>query len=204
MHDQDDIDLYRAWVGGDRKAGSALIERHFPAIERFFASKTQGGAADDLVQQTFLRCVQAPRDSFRAEGSFRAFLFGIAKNVLFEHIRARTRGQREVPDFAVSTIVDLMPGASTLLARQSETRLLVMALQRIPLELQLLLELYYWEEMPLSELAEVFEVPAGTIKSRLFRARNLVREAMEALPGSEDEQRGARTLLQSWLARDKG
>jgi RNA polymerase sigma-70 factor (ECF subfamily) len=194
----DDQDLYAAWIGGDRAAGATLTERHFPAIERFFAHKTSTGA-DDLVQQTFLRAVQAPKE-FRGDGSFRAFLFGIARNVLFEHIRKRVRAGREVPDFAISTLMDLVPGASTLLGRESDTRSLVLALQRIPLDLQLLLELYYWEELPLADLAEIFGVPSGTIKSRLFRARGLVRDAMEAVPGDEDDKRSARSLLQGWLA----
>ncbi|MCC6623976.1 MAG: RNA polymerase sigma factor [Deltaproteobacteria bacterium] len=195
---QDDRELYAAWVGGDRAAGSALVERHFASLERFFAHKTYG-PVDDLVQQTFLACLEASQD-FRGEGSFRAFLFGIARNLLFEHIRRRVRAGREVPDFATSTIADLMPGVSTRLAQESETRQLVLALQRLPLELQTLLELYYWEELSIDELAPIFGVPPGTIKSRLFRARGLLREAMERLPGPEEAQRSARTLLEKWLA----
>lgn len=195
---QDDRELFQAWVGGDRSAGAALVERHYSAIERFFSHKTQGGV-DDLVQQTFLACLEASKD-FRGDGSFRAFLFDIARNLLFEHIRRRVRSGKEVPDFATSTIADLVPGASTLLGQESETRQLVLALQRIPLELQMLLELYYWEELSIDELAPIFGVPPGTIKSRLFRARNMLREAMERLPGSEDAQRSARTMLQKWLA----
>lgn len=195
---QEDRELFEAWVGGDRAAGAALVERHYAAVERFFSHKTQG-PTDDLVQQTFLACLEAAK-GFRGDGSFRAFLFGIAKNLLFEHIRKRVRAGKEVPDFATSTIADLVPGASTLLAQESETRQLVLALQRIPLELQMLLELYYWEELSIDELAPVFGVPPGTIKSRLFRARNLLREAMERLPGPEEAQRSARTMLQKWLA----
>ncbi|MEZ4372915.1 MAG: sigma-70 family RNA polymerase sigma factor [Polyangiaceae bacterium] len=47
---------------------------------------------------------------------------------------------------------------------------LVEALQRLPLDLQMAIELYYWEELSVAELAEALEIPAGTVKSRLHRA----------------------------------
>src|SRR5262245_36324625 len=182
----DDSQLFEAWGRGDRRAGASLIERHYDAVERFFSCKA-GDRADDLVQQTFLRCSEAAK-RFRGEGSFRAFLFGIAHNVLCEHIRGRVRDQKSDPDFATSAIIDLMPGVATLVSGSAERRQLVLALQRIPLDLQILLELFYWEELSVDELAQCMNVPPGTIKSRLHRARGLLKEAMEALPGSAEER----------------
>lgn len=193
-----DSELFARWAAADRRAGAALVERHYGAIERFFATKSAGGV-DDLVQQTFLACAEGAA-RFRGDGSFRAFLFGVARNVLCEHIRRRVRDGRKTPDFSTCSLVDLAPGVSTVVSRDMAHRQLVLALQRIPLDLQTLLELYYWEEMPVDELAEMMAVPSGTIKSRLFRARGLLREALEALPGSADERAGARTLLGRWLA----
>jgi len=195
----DDGQLFEAWGRGERRAGEALIERHYDAIERFFSCKA-GDRADDLVQQTFLRCSEAaPR--FRGEGSFRAFLFGIARNVLCEHIRGRMRDQKSSPDFATSAIIDLLPGVATQVSASAERRQLVLALQRIPLDLQILLELFYWEDLSIDELAQCMQVPAGTIKSRLHRARGLLKAAMEALPGSDEDRAGGRTLLVQWLAQ---
>ena len=70
-----------AWRAGDQDAGEALIERHYASILRFFRTKA-GEDADDLVQLTFLRCVEAS-ERYRGDAGFRAFLFGIARNVLF-------------------------------------------------------------------------------------------------------------------------
>jgi len=196
----DDSELFTRWAGADRAAGAALVERHYGAIERFFATKASSGAVDDLVQQTFLRCAEAA-SRFRGDGSFRAFLFGVARNVLCEHIRRQTRDGRKTPDFETRSLVDLAPGVSTQVSRDMAHQQLVLALQRIPVDLQTLLELYYWEEMSVDELAEVVGVPAGTVKSRLFRARALLREALEALPTGDAEARnGARTLLNRWIA----
>ena len=193
-----DADLVTEWRNGDSDAGEVLIERHYDAIVRFFRTKTDHGA-EDLVQRTFLVCSEKLH-TYGGVASFRAFLFGIAHNVLFEHLRARTRDGRPDAALGASAIVDLAPGVSTLAFRRAEQRSLVDALQRIPLELQLVVELYYWEELGIDELAQLLEIPEGTVKSRLHRARALLREVMAqtpgtALPGS------ARLQLDAWAAR---
>jgi RNA polymerase sigma factor (sigma-70 family) len=193
----DDDLQFAAWRAGDRGAGAALIERHFDSLERFFTTKA-GDHAEDLVQRTFLTCTEAAA-TYRADGSFRAFLFGIARNVLFEHIRSRVRHGSEPTDFSQSAIRDMSPGVSTLAQYRADQRSLIDALQRLPVDLQILLELYYWEELGIEELAAVVEVPTGTIKSRLHRARTMLAEAMEQAPGG-DEDGSVRALLVDWLA----
>jgi RNA polymerase sigma-70 factor (ECF subfamily) len=193
----EDSELFRAWRAGDRAAGEALIVRHYDAIARFFRYKASE-QAEDLVQRTFLACSDAG-GGFRGEGSFRAFLFGVARNLLFEHIRRQVR-HRPDADFSLSSLMDLNPGVATLAAEQSEQRLLVRALQHLPLETQVLLELFYWEELSIDEVATALEIPKGTVKSRLFNARALLRETLERLPASDEETRSARSLLDSWRA----
>lgn len=197
---EDDGALAAAWAGGDRAAGGRLIERYFEPITRFFATKA-GAHGDDLVQQTFARCASGCA-GFRQQGSFRAFLFGVARNVLLEFLRGRVREGQPAPDFNTSSIADLVPGLSTQYARRAEQRLLTEALQRLPLELQLLVELHYWEEVPLPELAEITGVPVGTVKSRLFRARQLLRETVDQLQGAGPERESVRQLLAQQFAHE--
>lgn len=196
-HD-DDAALLIAWAEGDREAATQLIERHYAAIERFFAYKAKD-AADDLVQRTFLACAESAA-RFRRDSSVRAFLFGIARNILCEHIRARARDGTAGIDFSAQSIVDLVPGVVTLVGQKAEQRLLILALQTLPLDLQVLLELYYWEELSVEELGQALEIPAGTVKSRLHRARQLLKDALETHPPDSDEGRSARTLLERWLS----
>lgn len=196
----DDAELAAAWARGDRSAGGRLIERYYEAVTRFFATKA-GAHGDDLVQQTFARCA-AGCAGFRSQGSFRSFLFGVARNVLLEFIRGKVRGGQSDPDFNTSSLADLVPGLSTQFARRAEQRLLAEALQRLPLELQLAIELYYWEEVPLPELAEITGVPVGTVKSRLFRARQLLREAVEQVQGAGPERDSVKQLLAQQFAHD--
>lgn len=194
-----DEELFAAWIAGDRGAGASLIERYYDAIERFFVSKI-GDKADDLVQQTLLACVESAA-SFRGVERFRAYLFGVARNVLCEFLRRRVRDGQPPPDFAASSIVDLMPGVATRTAQRAEERVLLFALRQLPLDLQVLVELYYWEELSIEELARMLEVPPGTIKSRLFRARTLLAESMDKLTLDPSDGRGATTLLREWIER---
>jgi RNA polymerase sigma-70 factor (ECF subfamily) len=197
-----DIALANAWNSGDRSAGEELVARYYESVARFFRTKA-GKHADDLVQRTFLCCAEAA-GRFRGDSSFRSFLFGIARNVLLEHIRGRARDARIDPDLGVSSIHDLDPGVSTIAFRRAEQRLLIAALQRIPVEAQLGLELYYWEELSITELAQVLGVPEGTVKSRLHRARELLGEAMQSVPASPDEQESVRVLLHEWRRDIRG
>lgn len=194
----DELAQLAAWRQGDKAAGQALVQRHYESVLRFFRTKA-GPDADDLVQQTFLRSVESA-DRIRGESSLRSFLFGVARNVLFEHIRAKVREGRADPDFGASSIVDLDPKASTLLLKRSEERALVEALQRVPVELQIVLELFYWEELSIDEIAASVDVPSGTVKSRLHRGRELLRHAMENPPRPDAPT--DRATLAGWLARD--
>ena len=73
-----------------------------------------------------------------------------------------------------------------MLAKREEDRILLAALRRLPLDLQVTIELYYWEGLSYAELAELLEVHRETIKSRLRRAKDLLRtEITAAMEGAE-------------------
>jgi RNA polymerase sigma factor (sigma-70 family) len=168
--------LLERWRGGDTAAGEELFQRHFDSIYGFFETKCST-EADELTQSTFLACLAA-RDQFRAESSFRTYLFTIARHELYRLLRTRQRRDAKL-DFELSSIADLITTPGTRLARNQEHRKLIETLQRLPVEQQTLLELHYWEGMDISDLAEVFESPQATIRTRLHRARKALREAME-------------------------
>jgi RNA polymerase sigma factor (sigma-70 family) len=171
-----DVALLDRWRGGDADAGKALFERHFDSIFGFFETKCAADA-DDLVQSTFLACLKA-REQFRAESSFRTYLFTIARNELYRLLRTRQRKDAKL-DFELSSIAELVSTAGTKLARNQEHRRLVQAMQQLPVEQQMLLELHYWEDMDIAALAEIFDAPAATIRTRLHRARKALRDRVE-------------------------
>ena len=193
----DDEQLLLRWRDGDRRAGEALFERYFEALARFFRNKVNHGV-EDLVQQTFLGCVEGVT-RLRSAASFRSFLFAIAHNILRSSIRAR-RGGAEPFDPEVMTARDLAPGQSSLLAQRQEQRLLLEGLRTVPLDAQVLLELFYWEDLTSAEIAEITGAPHGTIRSRLRRARELLRERLGELAASPQVLASTLQDLEGWAA----
>jgi RNA polymerase sigma factor (sigma-70 family) len=175
MIDPTDIQLVDAWRGGDGEAGQALFQRHFDSIYGFFETKCEADA-DELVQSTFLACLRA-RDQFRKESSFRTYLFTIARHELYRVLRSRQRDGARL-DFQLSSIAELVSTPATRIARNQEHRRLLEVLRQLPVEQQTLLELHYWEDMDIADLAEIFEIPHTTIRTRLHRARKALRERM--------------------------
>lgn len=178
-----DLELLDRWCAGDKTAGNALFQRYFEDIDRFFQNKVSGDS-EDLVQETFLACVRR-RDKFRRQSSFRTFLFAVARFELYAHWRRQTRDDQRL-DFSEISLADLATTPSTHMAREQERERLLRALRSLPLEQQLLLELHYWEQLDSDQLAEVFDIASATARTRLFRARNALRERMEQMDGALD------------------
>lgn len=165
---QDDAELLAAWRGGDPKAGQALFERYFDQVSRFFINKVPFDH-EDLIQETFIACVGG-RDRIRDDTRFRSYLFSTAYNVLKRYF-GRNAGPRRPEELEASTAQDLAPGPSTLMRASEQDRLLLDALRRIPLELQVVLELGYWEGMSSAEIGEALGISPTTARTRMFRGR---------------------------------
>lgn len=196
QNDVDDFALLEAWRGGDRDAGDALFGRHFASIYRFFRNKVEDVLAEDLTQATFLGCADG-RDRFENAASFRTYLFSIARNHLYMHFRKKGRSDAIFDDQSVS-VADLGASPRTLAVARQEQRLLLAALRRIPVDFQIAIELYYWEGLSTVELAAVLDVPEGTVRSRLTRAREHLARQIEALATSTVEYETTMNDFEHW------
>lgn len=180
---EDEFELLKRWqAGGDGsgRAGEILFDRYFPAIARFFQSKCTD-AVEDLVQETFL-AVQKARDRIE-KTSFRNYLFGTAHNVLRVHLRRRHEDRFDSRQMSVA---DLDPGMSSMIAATDEQRVLQLALQRVPLDDQIVLELRFWEGMTGPEIAEVLELPEGTVRTRLRRSLQRLEQTIAQIEASPE------------------
>lgn len=187
--------LVDAWRAGDRQAGFRLFERYYDAVARFFHHKVPEASAD-LIQRTFLGCVES-LPNYRGHASFRSYLFAIAYRQLCRHLRDHGR-ERARLDFASVSVEDLRPSPSAAIGEREERRLLAVALRRIPLECQVVLELHYWEQMKTAEIAEALEIPPGTARTRLMRARQLLRAKMSEISRSPELAESTMAGLERW------
>ena len=193
-----DIALFERWVAGDRQSGSRLFDRHFDAVNRFFASKVDAQLVADLVGETMLGCIEsAPR--FRGDAPFRGFLLGVARYVLINFFKRKQRRSDLVFDATVSSLLDLGPSPTRVRSQREELQLLHDALRRLPLDLQLLVEMHYWEGLSTQELASIWDVPQGTIKSRLRRARERLGELIAEVGRSGPGVESTTAHLERWV-----
>ncbi len=200
--DPSDEELLRAWRAGDDDAAETLMTRHFAPIYRFFRNKLPD-EVDEVTQRTFLACVEAA-DRFRGESSFRGFLLAIARKQLMLALRKKHRAAKVFdPDQLSLHDVDdaAMPSPTGVLAQRESERLLLLALRRLPIDFQITVELFYWEELPIADIAVVLEIAVGTVKSRLGRARAMLREHIEQLAENATLAQNTLTGFDAWAQR---
>jgi len=153
---------------------AAELEPHIPAVRRYAWSLLRHReAADDLVQDVLERAIS--RWHFRRkDASTRAWLLTIARNLFLNGVRQGGRQGRHMP-LDDSEVPAPEPGADrTLIARDALT-----ALQGMREEERSLLLLIGVEDLSYREAAQAFDVPEGTIMSRLSRARARLRQLVE-------------------------
>lgn len=197
-----DASLLERWSEADPEAGRALTDRYFGLVYRFFSTKAPA-CPEDLVQQTFLSSVRAAHRFDASRGSFRAFLLGIARNELMQYRRKRARESRAM-ERAAGGQKQAHSSPSRELAHQQHLGLLLRALRELPVEQQVLIELYYWEELSVAELGQVVGIPPGTIKSRLSKARDQLRDQLAALQLPERDVQDTLDNFERWAAAVRG
>jgi RNA polymerase sigma-70 factor (ECF subfamily) len=166
-----------SWLEPERFA--VLFDRHAPHIHRYLARRAGRQVADDLVAETFLTAF-AKRDRYDLGYSdARPWLYGIATNLVGQHHRDEARQYRimqravaepEVPDHA-----DRVAAGVTA---QATRALLDAALAELSAGDRDVLLLIAWEQLTCQEVSRALAIPAGTVRSRLHRARTKVRQVL--------------------------
>lgn len=154
-----------------------FYDRHCPAIIRFFRGWVSDDV-EDLVQETFVRMIDG-HTRVSDPGNLRSYLFGIAWNVLKEHLRKKKRVRDRQIDLNVDSAEDLGLGLSTLMARRREHRVLLEALRRVPIQHQAALQLHYWDGLKTADIAQIMGVSASAMRDRMCKARALLEQQLE-------------------------
>ncbi len=181
---RDDLELFERWSDGDVIAGQELVNRHYETIFFFFASKLPDHLASDLTQETF-ETMCAKTDSLHIHTSFSSYLLGIARWKLVEFFGRRARRKFD-PITESFEGLDASPSITSLLGDKRRSSRLVMALRKLPLDDQILLELQTYEALQLREIAEILGVSHNRIATRLATAKRRLRRAAFELPSGAD------------------
>lgn len=158
---------------GERAAFDDLIRRWAQPLRRYVVRVTGNpDVADELVQDIWLRVLQGI-GRLQDPAKFRAWLFGIAHRRVMDRLR-----ERYAAPLSDDAGLDAIAADSIDLDLALDLRVLERGLQRLPPVEREVLSLFYLEELPLTDIAQALALPAGTVKSRLFRARKLLRDQL--------------------------
>lgn len=162
---------------GDETALEELYRAYAPAVFAFSLSRAPNREiAEEVAADAWLGCWRSAR-SFRGDSRVLTWLLGIAKRQVYVHTRRKRLV--EVPlDDSVCEIPGDEEDALDRIAGETSVAEMLAALDALPAELSETVRLAWLHELPYSEIAAVTEVPTGTVKSRISRARRLLKEIL--------------------------
>jgi RNA polymerase sigma-70 factor, ECF subfamily len=164
----------------DRAAFSALFEHFAPRVKTFMRrSGASDTSADELAQETLLTVWRKARLFDPASAGASAWIFTIARNLRIDVLRRESRGSaRETSDVDAEFQVDESPLPDSQLATTQSEKRVRAALAELSEEQMQVIELSFYEEKAHAEIAQILQIPLGTVKSRLRLATNRLRNLL--------------------------
>lgn len=177
--DADEAGLVTASQTGDQDAFARLVQLHqrrvFNLVFRMLQNYEE---ANETTQETFLAAWQG-LPSFRGDARFSTWLYRIAYNCCLKQLELRKR-EKALHEAVQEDQRLESTNTSTAIETRANQELVREQLSLLPAKYRVVLVLRHLQEMTYEEMAEILTVPIGTIKTHLFRARNLLRERLEA------------------------
>jgi RNA polymerase sigma-70 factor (ECF subfamily) len=168
---------------GDGHRLRRLVDEHYDFVWRTLRYLGLGDAdAEDAAQQVM--CVLARRLTEVAAGAERHFLFSTATHVAAT-LRRSARRRPEAPEADLDAVAGGAPGGEELVDERRAHELLQQIVRALPEELRLVFVLYEIEELTTPEIATMLGVPAGTVASRLRRARESFQAAVRRIQAAQ-------------------
>ena len=165
--------LSQCALADNRDAFGRLVEAYQPRVRRFLLNLTTGDEmlTDDLAQDTFIKAYVGIR-SFKGLSSFGTWLYRIAYNEFYNH--TRRHHEEHVEDIAA------MGEASTATGDAIDATMTVQeALSRLGENERAAVTLFYIEDQPLKQVAKILQMPEGSVKSLIYRAKGKMKQFID-------------------------
>jgi len=178
--DEEDVRLVHRVLTGDLTAFETLVKRHQKGVYYFcLAHLKHPEEAEDAAQEVFLRAYRSLK-TFSLDKRFKTWLYAIAVN----HLKTRWKKQKKglldrIKEVFQAETEPEEKNPETLAMEDLEGERIREAVRGLPESLRTVVVLYYFEELSVSEVATTLGIGEEGVKSRLFRARKLLRQALE-------------------------
>ncbi len=162
---------------------SSLVDEYGNSIYRFCKGMTYTVEdAEDLYQQTFLKAFEK-RNKIDRNSNVKAYLMQIASNIWKTHKSTYKRHERIAPtvsyDDMESDVCDEKTNIDEMIIKSDEERILRENINRLPDKLKQVIVMFYSSELSIEDISKVLHIPKGTVKSRLYNAKEQLRIMME-------------------------
>ncbi len=172
-HERDDTELLTAIADGDRAAFHEFYARHFAWLHlRLTRRCADPGLVEEAVQDTFMT-VWKKAGSYRGQGDVGAWVWGIGIRQLLNRMR-----RRKTPAWHMLVRSDRLVSAEETVLLGTEHGDLAGAIDRLSPELRAVVQATVVDGLTTREASRVLGVPSGTVKTRMMRARQQLREAL--------------------------
>lgn len=170
----DDGALVAATLAGQTEAFGTLVERYDRAVYNLaLRTLRDGEEAKDATQEAFFKAFRSLR-TYKPTAKFSTWIFSIVYHACCDRLARRKRySDAELPDRA-----DPNPGPELLAERRDETARLRTAIDALPEKYRIVITLYHLQGRQYEEIARVLDLPMGTVKTHLFRAKELLRKRL--------------------------
>jgi RNA polymerase sigma factor (sigma-70 family) len=159
----------------DPEMFARLYDRHAPNLHRYVTRRLGYDTADDIVAETFLTAFRARRRFDPGRVDALPWLYGIAANLIGKHRRAEIRMHRAFARTGAGPAESYTDGVEARVAASGLQRTLAAALADLSAGDREVLLLVAWADLTYEQVAEALDIPVGTVRSRLHRARRKVR-----------------------------
>lgn len=185
----EDIELVQTALKGEKKAFEMIIQKYQSPLANYVGRMVkQNELALDITQEVFIKAYSSLH-SYRQEYKFKTWLFKIASNTVIDYWRKKKIDAFSI-DHQKKLDKDLPPlqipaGEESIVTKFETAQLkkkIERALERIPASLR---EVFVWRhinELSYKEIAEIKDLPTGTVKNRVFQAKELIRNLLEEAP----------------------
>jgi len=180
LHDSDE-DIIRKVRAGDPRAYARLVDTHknqaFTLAVRLLGGREE---AEELVQDAFVRAFNN-LGAFRGDARFSTWFYRILYNLCMTRV-TRRRGKTEHLEVDDEILLDNIlvdhdgPSIHEQLEGAELQEIIAGEIERLPAKFRSVITLFYVQEMSYEEMVDVLGIPAGTVKTNLFRARNLLKK----------------------------
>ncbi len=174
MRRVEDAELVEATLSGRREAFGELVERYERAVYNLcLRTMRDVEEGKDATQETFLKAFRALR-TFRPGAKFSTWIFSIAYHACCDRLARRKRfSNEELPERA-----DPRPGPAQVAELREDARALRSAIEALPEKYRAVIILYHLQGKQYEQIAEVLDLPVGTVKTHLFRAKEQLRKLL--------------------------